>query len=169
MCSHQQPIRHKLYWWPYHWRATTNTNVCPTPTTNQARQLLCTRLTPILPCPKPFHSEKEPKLQHGVNQKSRSKSYGSWTPSPSKKPASTWLCWLCTAECMTIGHNFISTNRRSKIINLESKMRGVCSCKTRFLWFSQSDKEGGLWWRQMPKNRAGELICMDGCIFLEGS
>jgi hypothetical protein len=26
---------------------------------------------------------------------------------------------------MIIGHNFVSTNRRSKIINLKSKMRGV--------------------------------------------
>ncbi len=56
-----------------------------------------------------------------------------------QKTASTQLCWLCAAERMIIGHNFISTNRRSKIINLKSKMRGVCSCKTRFLRFLQSD------------------------------
>ncbi len=60
-----------------------------------------------------------------------------------QKTASTQLFWLCAAKCMIIGHNFISNNKRSKIINLKSKMRGVCSCKTRFLWFLWSDKEGG--------------------------
>ncbi len=43
-------------------------------------------------------------------------------------------------EHIIIGHNFIITNRRSKMINLKREMRGVCSCKTRFLRFSDEGK-----------------------------
>ncbi len=80
-----------------------------------------------------------------------------------QKTASTRLCRLCTAKCMIIGHNFISTNKRSKIINLESKMRGVCSCKTRFLRFSRSEGRGAL-----MKAKAQKRDCMEGCIFFGG-
>jgi hypothetical protein len=42
-------------------------------------------LATFIPTPNTSHSKQEPKLQHGANQKSRSKSYGSRTPTPSKK------------------------------------------------------------------------------------
>ncbi len=80
-----------------------------------------------------------------------------------QKTASTRLCQLCAPERIIIGHNCIGTNRWNKIINLKSEMRGECSCKTR-LRFLQSDWKGGFWWRWKPKNRAGELLCMEGCI-----
>ena len=55
------------------------------------------------------------------------------------KTASTRFCRLCDVERMNIGHNFNSASRMRKIINLKSEMRGICSCKTRFLRFSRSD------------------------------
>jgi hypothetical protein len=48
-------------------------------TTNQAM------LATFIPTPNTSHSEQKPELQHGANRKSRSKSYGIGTPSPSKK------------------------------------------------------------------------------------
>jgi hypothetical protein len=42
-------------------------------------------LATFIPMSNTSHSKQEPKLQHGVGQKSRSKSYGSRTPLPSKK------------------------------------------------------------------------------------
>jgi hypothetical protein len=48
--------------------------------------------------------------------------------------ASTKNCRLCAVERMAIGRHFGSTN----IINLKSELCGVCSCKTRFLWFARS-------------------------------
>jgi hypothetical protein len=56
-----------------------------------------------------------------------------------QKTASTRFCRLCAVERMIIGHNFTSPSRTRKIINLKSEMRGICSCKTRFLRFSRSD------------------------------
>jgi hypothetical protein len=56
-----------------------------------------------------------------------------------QKTASTRFCPLCAVERMLISHNFTSTNQMRKIINLKSEMRGICSCKTRFLRFSRSD------------------------------
>lgn len=58
--------------------------------------------------------------------------------------ANTKLCRLCAAERMVLGHNFNNQHWSKKILNLKDELRGVCSCKTRFLWFSQSDLEGGL-------------------------
>jgi hypothetical protein len=46
---------------------------------------------------------------------------------------------LCAMECMIIGHNFTSVHRQRKILNLKSELCGVCSCKTRFLWFTRSE------------------------------
>jgi hypothetical protein len=41
----------------------------------------------------------------------------------------TKLCRLCTAEQMTIGHNFVHSERCKKIINLKTdSMRGACTC-----------------------------------------
>jgi hypothetical protein len=50
------------------------------------------------------------------------------------KSASTKNCRLCAVEQMAIGRHFGSKN----IINLKSELRGICSCKTRFLWFARS-------------------------------
>ncbi len=36
-----------------------------------------------------------------------------------------------------------SVNQTRKIINLKSEMRGICSCKTRFLRFFDLTKKGG--------------------------
>ncbi len=55
------------------------------------------------------------------------------------KTGSTKACWLCTAERMIIGQNFYNAHQRTKIINLKSKIRGICNCKTRFLWFNWSN------------------------------
>jgi hypothetical protein len=44
-------------------------------------------------------------------------------------------CRLCSVERMVIGHNFYSS-RQKQLINLKSELRGVCSCKTRFLRFA---------------------------------
>jgi hypothetical protein len=52
--------------------------------------------------------------------------------------ARTKLCRLCAAEQMTIGHNFVHSERSKKIINLKTEMRGTCICKTRFLRFLRS-------------------------------
>ncbi len=53
--------------------------------------------------------------------------------------AGTKLCRLCVAKQMTISHNCVHSDRRKKIINLKIKMRGACTCKTRFLRFLRSD------------------------------
>ncbi len=53
--------------------------------------------------------------------------------------ARTKLCHLCAVKQMTIGHNFVHSERSKKIINLKIDMRGACTCKTRFLQFLQSD------------------------------
>jgi hypothetical protein len=55
------------------------------------------------------------------------------------KTASTKVCRLCTAEHMINRHNFNSAHQQNKIINLKSKLREICNCKTRFLRFEQSD------------------------------
>jgi hypothetical protein len=51
--------------------------------------------------------------------------------------ARTSFCRLCAVECMLIGQNFNST-RSKRLFNLKSELHGICSCKTRFLWFSRS-------------------------------
>jgi hypothetical protein len=53
------------------------------------------------------------------------------------KLAGTKSCCLCTAEHMILGQNFtnVHRHRRTKILNVKSKMRGKCSCKSRFLLF----------------------------------
>jgi hypothetical protein len=55
------------------------------------------------------------------------------------KTALTKVCRLCAAEHMIIGHYFNSIHQRKKIINLKSEQRGISNCKTRFLWFKQSN------------------------------
>ncbi len=78
--------------------------------------------------------------------------------------------WLCATERIIIDQNLLgSTGRRKKILNLKSEMCGVCRCKTRFLWFARSNKEGGLWWGRGGKawkSACGELDT-EGCIFFE--
>jgi hypothetical protein len=59
------------------------------------------------------------------------------------KTAGQKACRLCAHERLIIGQN-VTGIERNKILNLKSEMRGVCSCKTRFLRFKRSDKEGGL-------------------------
>ena len=59
------------------------------------------------------------------------------------KSAGTKSCHLCGAEHMILGQSLTNVHRRTKILNLKSKMRGNCSCKTRFLRFLQSDQERG--------------------------
>jgi hypothetical protein len=51
--------------------------------------------------------------------------------------AGTRSCRLYAVERMLIGQNFNSM-RSKRLLNLESELRGVCSCKTRFLLFSRS-------------------------------
>jgi hypothetical protein len=51
--------------------------------------------------------------------------------------ASTKICCLCTAKRMVIGHNFNRPHWSKKILNLKNELRGICSCKTSFLRFSQ--------------------------------
>jgi hypothetical protein len=53
--------------------------------------------------------------------------------------ASTKLCRLCAAESMVIGHNFNHQHQSTKFINLKNELRGICTCKTRFLRFLGSD------------------------------
>jgi hypothetical protein len=55
------------------------------------------------------------------------------------KTASTKACHLCAVECMIIGQNFYNAHQRTKMINLKSKIRGICNCKKRFQRFNQSD------------------------------
>jgi hypothetical protein len=51
--------------------------------------------------------------------------------------AGTRSCRLCAVERLLIGQNFNST-RNKNLLNLKSKLRGICSCKMWFLRFSQS-------------------------------
>jgi hypothetical protein len=60
------------------------------------------------------------------------------------KTMGTKVCRLCAAERMIFGKNFTNVHRLGKILNLKSELRGVCSCKKRFLWFARSEWEGGL-------------------------
>jgi hypothetical protein len=60
-------------------------------------------------------------------------------PTTLMNTASTKLYRLCAAECMVIGHNFNHQHRHKKILNLKNDLRGICSCKTRFLRFLQSE------------------------------
>ena len=63
----------------------------------------------------------------------------------------------------------ISSIGRNKNLNLKNEMRGVCSCKMRFLRFKRSDKEGGLWWGREEKRaeiRACGMLSTAGVIFL---
>ncbi len=55
------------------------------------------------------------------------------------KTAGTKVCKLFAVERMIIGHNFTNVHRQRKILNIKSEQRGVCSCKTRFLWFARSE------------------------------
>ena len=55
------------------------------------------------------------------------------------KSATLKTCRLCAVERMAISPHFGSAN----IINLKSELRGVCSCKTRFLRFARSGYEKG--------------------------
>ncbi len=52
------------------------------------------------------------------------------------KTASTKVCRLCAAERMIIGQNFYNAYQRTKMINLKSKIRGICNCKMRCLRFN---------------------------------
>jgi hypothetical protein len=54
------------------------------------------------------------------------------------KMAGTKICRLCAVERMIIGKNFTNVHRQKKILNLKIELRGVCSCKTRFLCFARS-------------------------------
>jgi hypothetical protein len=54
------------------------------------------------------------------------------------KTASTKVCRLCAAKRMIIGKNFTHAHRQWKILNLKSKLHGVCSCKMRFLCLARS-------------------------------
>ncbi len=84
--------------------------------------------------------------------------------------ASTKSCRLCAAEQMVIGQNLLHLWQCKKIINLKSQLRGECTCKTRFLWFPSSDKEGGSdEGVTKPKNRADGLFNTGYCIFLSGA
>jgi hypothetical protein len=56
--------------------------------------------------------------------------------------AGTCSCRLCAVERMLIEQNFNST-RSKHLLNLKSKLHGICSCKMRFLGFSQPGLEGG--------------------------
>jgi hypothetical protein len=51
--------------------------------------------------------------------------------------AGSCSCRLCAVEHMLIRQNFNST-RSKRLLNLKSELHGVCSCKMRFLRFSQS-------------------------------
>jgi hypothetical protein len=51
--------------------------------------------------------------------------------------AGTRSCHLFAVERMLIGQNF-NSRRSKRLLNLKSELRGVCSCKTWFLRFSQS-------------------------------
>jgi hypothetical protein len=62
-----------------------------------------------------------------------------WNPITLMNTASTKLCCLCAAECMVIGHDFNHQHWRKKILNIKNKLREICSCKKRFLWFFQSE------------------------------
>jgi hypothetical protein len=53
--------------------------------------------------------------------------------------ASTKICRLCAAERIVIRHNFDHPHCSKKILNLKIELRGICSCKTRFLRFLQSE------------------------------
>jgi hypothetical protein len=50
------------------------------------------------------------------------------------KSATTKDCRLCAVERMAIGRKFGNKG----IINLKSELRGICTCKTRFLRFARS-------------------------------
>jgi len=50
------------------------------------------------------------------------------------KSSNTKHCKLCAVERMVIGRKFGNKG----IINLKSELRGICTCKTRFLWFARS-------------------------------
>ncbi len=52
-------------------------------------------------------------------------SYGISNPIALQKTASTRFCRLCAIERIIIGHNFTSTSRRRKIVNLKSEMSPV--------------------------------------------
>ena len=55
------------------------------------------------------------------------------------KTAGQKACRLCAIERIIIGQSLTGSLRReNKILNLKSEMRGVCSCKTRFLRFARS-------------------------------
>jgi hypothetical protein len=81
-----------------------------------------------------------------------------------QKTASTRLCYLCAAERMIIGHNFTSTNQRRKIINLKSKMRGICSCKRGSYSSQDPIRKGGS--DEYEKSPKTELV---GCYVWRGS
>jgi hypothetical protein len=49
--------------------------------------------------------------------------------------ASTKICRLCAAERIVISHNFNHPHWSKKILNIKNELRGICSCKTRFLQF----------------------------------
>jgi hypothetical protein len=55
------------------------------------------------------------------------------------KTAGTKMCCLCAAERMILGQSIPNARRRTKILNLKSELHGNCTCKARFLRFSQSN------------------------------
>jgi hypothetical protein len=70
---------------------------------------------------------------------------------------------------MIIGHNFTSTNQMRNLINLKSEMRGICSCKTKFLKSQDPIRKGAL--MRVRKSLNTELV---GCyvwrvVFLGGA
>ncbi len=62
-------------------------------------------------------------------------------------------------------HNDIKEN-----INLKSELRGVCTSKTRFLWYARSDQEGGLWWGyNQAQKQSWWVVKYRGLYFLSGA
>ncbi len=105
---------------------------------SQTRKLLCSCPAPLLSC------ETCPFQQESWSSRVVLFTHRCWYPLGINpillmNTASTKLWRLCTAKCMTVGHNLCHLLRCKKILNLKSKMRGACTCKTWFLRFSQSN------------------------------
>ncbi len=83
--------------------------------------------------------------------------------------AGTHSCHLCAVERMLvgIGQTLCSTHWRKGLLHLTSEMHGICNCMMRFLRFSRSGQEEGLWWGQ---GKAQKQSCCDvryrGLFFL---